>query len=104
MRWHKEEHKQDLMLRQLADGLQWRKVDRKFLDFGNDSRNIRFGLSTNGMNPFGEWGSSHSTWPETLCMFNLPSWVFEKLSEDRVYGPSLISSPQSPLKRERETF
>ena len=25
------------------------------------------------MNPFGEWGSSHSTWPVTLCMFNLPS-------------------------------
>ena len=27
------------------------------------------------MNRFGEWGSSHSTWPVTLCMFNLPSWL-----------------------------
>ena len=37
-------------------------MDREFLDLDNP-RNIRFGLSTDGMNPFGEWGSSHSTWP-----------------------------------------
>jgi hypothetical protein len=53
-------------------------MDREFLDFDNDARNIRFGLSTDGMNPFSEWGSSHSTWPLTLCMFNLPSWLCMK--------------------------
>src|SRR6185436_12429847 len=75
MQWHKEERKKDQMLRHHADGSQWRNVDRDFLDFDNDPRNIRFGLSTDGMNPFGEWGSSHSTWPVILCMFNLPSWL-----------------------------
>ena len=54
MRWHKEEHKQDNILRHPADGSQWRKVDRIFPTFANDARNIRFGLSTDGMNPFGE--------------------------------------------------
>ena len=33
MRWHKEEHKQDNMLRHPADGSQWRKVDRTFPTF-----------------------------------------------------------------------
>ena len=63
MRWHKEERKQHHMLRHPTDGSQWRNVDREFPDFDNDLRNIRFGLSTDGKNPFGEWGSSHSTWP-----------------------------------------
>jgi hypothetical protein len=53
MRWHKEERKHDQMLRHPADGLQWRNVDREFSDFDNDARNIRFGLSTDIMNPFG---------------------------------------------------
>ena len=54
MRWHREERKQDLMLRHPADGSLWRNVDREFPDFDNDPRNIRFALSTDGMNPFGE--------------------------------------------------
>jgi hypothetical protein len=33
MRWHKEEHKQDQMLRHLADGSQWRNMDREFPNF-----------------------------------------------------------------------
>ena len=54
MRWHKEERKKDQMLRHPADGSQWRNVDREFPDFDMDPRNIKFGLSTDGMNPFGE--------------------------------------------------
>ena len=50
MRWNKEERKQDNMLRHSVDGSQWRKVDRTFPTFANDARNIRFGLSTDGMN------------------------------------------------------
>ena len=57
MRWHKEERKQDNILRHPVDGSQW---------------NIRFGLSTDGMNPFGEQSSGHSTWLVTLCIYNIP--------------------------------
>jgi hypothetical protein len=49
------------MLRHPVDGSQWRNIDREFPDFDKDARNIRFGLSTDGMNPFGEWASRHST-------------------------------------------
>ena len=56
-----EECKQDNMLRHPADGSQWRKVDRTFPTFANVVRNIKFGLSTDGMNSFGEQSSGHST-------------------------------------------
>ena len=67
LRWHKEDRKKDDMVRHPADGSQWRKIDRKYKDFADDARNLRFGLSTDGMNPFGEQSCSHSTWPVTLC-------------------------------------
>jgi hypothetical protein len=66
LRWHKEDRKSDGKLRHPADGMQWRKIDKEFKDFVGDARNLRFGLSTDGMNPFGEQSSSHSTWPVTL--------------------------------------
>ncbi|KAK1615819.1 hypothetical protein QYE76_021336 [Lolium multiflorum] len=78
LRWHKEDRKSDGELRHPADGTQWRKIDREFKDFAADARNIRFGLSTDGMNPFGEQSSSHSTWPVTLCIYNLPPWLCMK--------------------------
>ena len=75
MQWNKEERKQDSVLRHLADGSQWRKIDRTYTDFALDARKIRFSLSTDGMNPFGEMSSGHSTWPATLCIYNLPPWL-----------------------------
>jgi len=69
-------------------------VDREFSDFDNDLRNIRFDLSTDVMNTFGEWGSSHSTWPVTLCMFNIPSWLCMK--QKYMTMPVLIHGPKQP--------
>jgi hypothetical protein len=43
------------------NGKQWKRFDAKFPDFGDETRNIRFVLSTDGMNPFGDHNSSHST-------------------------------------------
>ena len=61
LRWHKEDRKSDEMSRHPADGSQWRKIDKEFKEFAVDARNLRFGLSTDGFNPFGEQSSSHST-------------------------------------------
>jgi hypothetical protein len=72
------EHKKDAMIHHPADGIQWRNFDRKHKDFAVEVRNIRFGLSTNGMDPFGETSNSHSTWHVTLCIYNLPSWLCMK--------------------------
>jgi hypothetical protein len=80
------------MLRHPAYGSQWRNIDREFPNFDKESRNIRFGLSTNRVNPFGEWASSHSTWHVTLCMFNLPSWLCMK--RKYIMMPVLIQGPK----------
>jgi hypothetical protein len=93
-RCHKEDHLSDEMLRHPADGSQWRKIDREFEDFVGDTRNLRFGLSTDGFNPFGEQSSSHSTWPVTLCIYNLPPWLCMKWKF--IMMPVLIQGPRQP--------
>nr|AAR87252.1 putative transposase [Oryza sativa Japonica Group] len=77
-----------------ADGSQWRNIDRKFKEFGKDARNIRFGLSTDGMNPFGEMSSGHSTWPVTMCIYNLPPWLCMK--RKYIMMPIIIQGPKQP--------
>ena len=63
LRWHKEDRKKDEMLRHPADGKQWRKIKRDFPDFADNPRNLWFGLSTYGLNPFGEQSSSQAPGP-----------------------------------------
>nr|ABB46929.2 transposon protein, putative, CACTA, En/Spm sub-class [Oryza sativa Japonica Group] len=94
MRWHAEERQQDRMLRHPADGSLWQNIDRKFKDFGKDARNIRFGLSTDGMNPFGEMSSGHSTWPVTMCIYILPPWLCMK--RKYIMMPIIIQGPKQP--------
>jgi hypothetical protein len=43
-----------------------------------ESRNIRFTLSTDGMNPFGENKTVHNTWLVILTMYNIPTWLCHK--------------------------
>jgi hypothetical protein len=35
-----------------SNGSHWCKVNRTFLEFVEDAKNVRFGLTTDGMNPF----------------------------------------------------
>jgi hypothetical protein len=91
LQWHTTERKKDAMLRHTADVIQWRNFDRKHKDFATEVKNIRFRLSTDGMNPFRETCSSHSTWPITLCIYNLPSWLCMK--HMFIMMPLLISRP-----------
>ncbi|WVZ58179.1 hypothetical protein U9M48_008474 [Paspalum notatum var. saurae] len=63
MRWWHEERAKELA--HPADGTQWK-------------RNVRFALSTDGMNPFGDRSSTHSTWPVILTIYNLPTWLCQK--------------------------
>ena len=67
LRWYKEDRKKDEMVRHPADGSQWRKIEREDKDFAGDARNLRFGLSTDGMNPFGEQSCSHPRRPPATC-------------------------------------
>ncbi|XP_071727574.1 uncharacterized protein [Rutidosis leptorrhynchoides] len=64
--------------------LRWHAEDRKnddFEEFGDEIRNIRFGLSSDGINPFKDLSSRHSTWPVLLCIYNPPPWLFDEMME-----------------------
>ncbi|XP_071712844.1 uncharacterized protein [Rutidosis leptorrhynchoides] len=78
LRWHAEERKKDGKIRHVSDSVQWRTTDNDFEDLGNEIRNIRLELSSDGINPFGDFSSSHSTWPVLLFIYNLPSWLCMK--------------------------
>nr|GEV46270.1 hypothetical protein [Tanacetum cinerariifolium] len=78
LRWHAEERKTDGKMRHVAESPQWKNIDRDFKKFGSEIRNIRFGLCSDGINPFKILSSRHSTWPVLLCIYNLPPWLCMK--------------------------
>jgi hypothetical protein len=69
--WHMK-RKTDGKIRHPVDGRQWKHFDRNHQeDFSNEPRNIRFGPSTDGLNPFREMRSPHSTWPVIMCIYSI---------------------------------
>jgi hypothetical protein len=61
MTWHADRpEKSDGKLRHPSDARQW-TFDSKHKEFREEKGNIRFALSTDGMNPFGERSSTHNT-------------------------------------------
>jgi hypothetical protein len=96
MSWHAsvEHKKDDDKLRHPSDGKQWKCFDAKFPKFGEEVRNIRFMLSTYGMNLFGDLNSSHSTWPVILAIYNLPPYLCQK--RKYLLLTMIISRPKQP--------
>ncbi|CAM8895853.1 unnamed protein product [Rhodiola kirilowii] len=94
MRWHAEKCVVDMKMRHPADSLQWAKVDNIFPVFGAESRNLRLGLSIDGVNPNGNLSSQHSIWLVILVIYYLPP----KLTMKRRYMmlSLLISGPRQP--------
>ena len=58
-----------------VDGTPWQCFDNKHKEFNADPRNVRFGLSTDEMNPFNERTNDHITWLVILTMYNIPMWL-----------------------------
>ncbi|XP_027361374.1 uncharacterized protein LOC113869309 [Abrus precatorius] len=70
MTWHAEGRIRDGKLRHPADSLQWKKFDNDHEEFAIETRNIRFALATDGMNPHGMQSSTHSTCPSGEEIFD----------------------------------
>jgi len=92
LRWHATERRCDEFLRHSADSIQWKNIDQEFPKFGEECRNILFGLATDGMNPFGNLSTNHNCWPVILFIYNLSP----RLCMKRKYMmlSMLISSPK----------
>lgn len=79
LRWHKEGRKKEPnKLRHPTDAARWGNIDSHYGWFADDCRNIRFAMSTDGVNLFGNQSSTHSTWPIVLTIYNLPPWLCKK--------------------------
>ncbi|GJX27686.1 uncharacterized protein Tco_0235765 [Tanacetum coccineum] len=91
---HAEDRKHDEKMRHVADASQWKNIDNHYIKFGAEIRNIRFGLSSDGINPFGNMSSRHSTWPVLLCIYNLPPWLCMK--RKYIMMSLLIHGPKQP--------
>ena len=94
MVWHDKERKKDGLIRHPADSKQWQNINKEFPEFGSEARNLRLGLSTDGMNPFGTLSTQHSTWPVLLTIYNLPPWLCMK--RKYIMLSLLISGPKQP--------
>jgi hypothetical protein len=56
-----DDDKEDMLLRHPSDGSHWKALDSQYPEFGDDPKNVRLGVRTNGLNPFGSQSSTHST-------------------------------------------
>ncbi|XP_021837965.2 uncharacterized protein [Spinacia oleracea] len=95
-RWHADpdRRKKDGLLRHPADSLQWKTIDKLYDTFGKEPRNLRLGLCTDGINPFGTLSPQHSTWPVLLVIYNLSPWLCMK--RKYIMFSLLISGPKQP--------
>jgi len=61
MTWHSQNRSMDGKVRHVPDSRAWEHIDATFRDFANEPINVRLGLTTDGMNPFGEKSNTWST-------------------------------------------
>jgi len=92
--WHANGRNCDGMLRHPTDSLQWKKINHLYPDFGKETRNLRLGLATDGMNPYGSLSTQRSSWPVLLVIYNLPPWLCMKRKYMMLY--MMITGPRQP--------
>jgi hypothetical protein len=93
MTWWDDERKvDDDKIAHRADCSQWKDFDVNHKDFSQDPRNVRFALSTDGMNPFNERMRDHNTWPVNLTMYNIPTYLCQK--RKYIFLTVLVSGPK----------
>jgi hypothetical protein len=75
MTWHGENFSKDGKMRGPYDSVQWQHVKECHAEFSADSRNIHLGLCADGVNPYSQKRSTHSSCPVFLLNYNIPPWL-----------------------------
>jgi len=81
-------------MRHPVDSATWAQVNDQWPEFAADPRNLRLGLSTDGMNPFAMQNMKYSTWPVFLVNYNLPPTLCMKA--ENIMLSLLIPGPSAP--------
>ncbi|KAJ8770996.1 hypothetical protein K2173_023321 [Erythroxylum novogranatense] len=97
MRWHAEHEQEDGVMTHPSDALAWKHFNDTHVDFAVDSRNVRLGLSTNGFQPFGQYGQQYSSWPILITPYNLPTWMCMK--EAYMSLTVIVPRPTNPKQK-----
>jgi hypothetical protein len=96
MTWHSRNKSTDGKVRHVPDSKAWAHIDRTWPEFGGEPRNVRLGLATDGVNPFGEKSNAWSTSPVLFLNYNLPPWLVTKklflLLSMIIPGPNSVKS------------
>jgi hypothetical protein len=67
------------VMKYVANSPTWKHIDSDVdRNFGDESRNLRLGLSLDGVNLFPHSNTTHSTWPILLLIYNLPPYLVTK--------------------------
>ncbi|CAM8965887.1 unnamed protein product [Rhodiola kirilowii] len=97
MRWHAEIDVNDPdYIRHPTDEEAWKNIDSDFPEFASEIMNVRLSLATDGFNPFGASGLSHSTWSIIIVPYNFPALICMKKELNIIC--LLISRPKLPGK------
>ncbi|KAI5352122.1 hypothetical protein L3X38_005013 [Prunus dulcis] len=92
--WHAARKSIDGQMSHPADSPSWKLLDDKWPEFGNEPRNLRLALSSDGFNPHSSLSSRYSCWPVILVTYNLPPWLCMK--RKFMMLTLLISGPKQP--------
>jgi hypothetical protein len=75
MSWHHGSERTDGFGRVLADCRAWKQFDDLYPWFRRDPRNLRLGLSLDGISHFSQRASTWTMWPIFLVNYNIPPWL-----------------------------
>jgi hypothetical protein len=103
LKWHYYNRSEEGKLAIVGDNPAWQHID-KIIDpeFTNDKRNVRLGLSLDGVNPYSMQASLHSTWPILVVLYNLPPWLITK--KFFISLTLLISGKESPTSENIDVY
>ena len=75
---HVDQKSIDGKMRSVIDSPQWAALDNLPGNFGSAPTDLRLGLVADGICPYGNASSKHSTWPILVVIYNLPPWLASK--------------------------
>ncbi|KAL0560528.1 hypothetical protein IC582_000933 [Cucumis melo] len=91
LRWHAIDRKVDGIMRHPTDTSSWRLIDHMWPTFKSEPRYLHLGLSTDGINQFGDLSSNYSCWPVITTIYNFPPWLC--MRRKHLMSTMLISGP-----------
>ncbi|CAA7023874.1 unnamed protein product [Microthlaspi erraticum] len=94
MHWHFSNAAGDGTMRHPVDSLSWSQINSRWPEFASEQRNLRLGLSTDGMNLFSIQNTKYSTWPVLLVNYNMSPTLCMKA--ENIMLTMLIPGPTAP--------